>query len=181
MGEVFALRQNNTYMQLMAAVTVRVCRNTHDNLGTKGSLSSLAEAGNSSDRRSTMQESTGQATSIHLSQAGHDSGQSSSSSSQSGAAAGTTGAGPASQQQGRSADSCHTQQHTELQGGVVTWGDKHLKGSAGECCQACKETDKCNVWVWCANKNGCGLSPGGERHMSLEQAIDEPVLLALCG
>mmetsp|Transcript_44655 Transcript_44655/g.113025 ORF Transcript_44655/g.113025 Transcript_44655/m.113025 type:complete len:391 (-) Transcript_44655:100-1272(-) len=56
--------------------------------------------------------------------------------------------------------SCHIEPHTEFDGQhVVHWGDNHLKGSAGECCEACKEESAgpigCNVWVWCASPDGC--------------------------
>jgi hypothetical protein len=101
------------------------------------------------------------------------------SSNQSEAAVGSQGnsaapVGGSGSQHQVSTDSCHTHEHTELQGGVVTWGDKNIKASAGECCQACKDmADKgCNVWVWCASKDGCGGSPGQWRaDIAKQQAL----------
>lgn len=106
---------------------------------------------------------------MHQTTAEHGSGQGSNQSVTSGSqgssiqtsiAASTQGA--ETPREGSPDDSCHTHEHTELQGGVVTWGDKHIKASAGECCAACQDmADKgCNVWVWCANKDGCGGASG---------------------
>ncbi|KIZ05729.1 peptidylprolyl isomerase D (cyclophilin D) [Monoraphidium neglectum] len=53
-------------------------------------------------------------------------------------------------------DPCHTEEHAEFGGDfVVKWGEGHLKDTAAECCAACSNYMKCNVWVWCADPGGC--------------------------
>ena len=47
----------------------------------------------------------------------------------------------------------------ELDGRVVRWGSDHVLGTSSECCRACSDNAQCNVWVWCAERDGCG----GER------------------
>ena len=61
-------------------------------------------------------------------------------------------------------ETCHARAHTELEGGVVKWGDHNRVASAAECCESCRanaerateERSKCNVWVFCADKQLCG-------------------------
>lgn len=59
---------------------------------------------------------------------------------------------------------CRAKAHTELEGGVVKWGDNNRFASAGECCASCSEhaknskagTKPCNIWVFCADRENCG-------------------------
>ena len=51
--------------------------------------------------------------------------------------------------------SCHVLPRTELHGGVVRWGDKHLMPNAAACCAACLAAKGCNVWVWCGSRANC--------------------------
>ena len=51
--------------------------------------------------------------------------------------------------------SCHVLRRTELHGGVVRWGDKHLMPNAAACCAACLAAKGCNVWVWCGSRANC--------------------------
>ena len=76
---------------------------------------------------------------------------------------------------------CHARAHTELEGGVVQWGDHNRVSSAADCCRSCREHAKrvalegkpegraCNVWVFCADRELCG-----ERHGQcwLKHALD---------
>ncbi|KXZ52196.1 hypothetical protein GPECTOR_10g827 [Gonium pectorale] len=55
-----------------------------------------------------------------------------------------------------SRETCHTEEHSEIDGRVVKWGADHFTETAGECCAACTNHADCNVWVWCANPSGCG-------------------------
>ncbi|GIL50027.1 hypothetical protein Vafri_6343 [Volvox africanus] len=55
-----------------------------------------------------------------------------------------------------SREMCHTEAHSEIDGRVVKWGADHFTETAGECCAACTNHADCNVWVWCAEPNGCG-------------------------
>mmetsp|Transcript_7776 Transcript_7776/g.22988 ORF Transcript_7776/g.22988 Transcript_7776/m.22988 type:complete len:398 (-) Transcript_7776:5156-6349(-) len=71
-----------------------------------------------------------------------------------------------------SGPSCHIQEHAEYGGTTVKWGDGHLKDTAQECCAACRETENCNVWVWCAEPGGCG---GDRKHRECWLKKQEPL------
>lgn len=52
---------------------------------------------------------------------------------------------------------CNGEAHLELAGDVVgRWGTANLLDSSDECCAACRTTEGCNVWVYCADAAACG-------------------------
>lgn len=70
---------------------------------------------------------------------------------------------------------CHAEAHTDYDGLAVRWGLTHHVASAADCCQACldqaknaKDAEKkCNIWVYCAEENGC-YSPDKYEHKNHE-------------
>lgn len=66
---------------------------------------------------------------------------------------------------------CHPEPNTDFGGVAVRWGLTYHVNSAAECCKACLWHAayarvgqlKCNVWVFCPEKNGCP-SPDGYDH-----------------
>nr|PNR53947.1 hypothetical protein PHYPA_007622 [Physcomitrium patens] len=68
-------------------------------------------------------------------------------------------------------EKCYPEPHTDFGGIAVRWGLTYHVNSAGECCKACllhaayakPGQLKCNVWVFCPEKNGCP-SPDGHEH-----------------
>ena len=54
-------------------------------------------------------------------------------------------------------DACRTEPNAEYAGEfVVRWGEDHIKQSAADCCAACGNYARCNAWVWCGARGGCG-------------------------
>lgn len=52
--------------------------------------------------------------------------------------------------------SCHTEQNAEYYGSeAILDGSSFKTNTADECCMACHERKECNVWVWCADPQGC--------------------------
>lgn len=57
---------------------------------------------------------------------------------------------------------CRGQEHLELWGEAVKWGNTNLVNTSHECCQQCKEMCataekcECNSWVYCGNAEKCG-------------------------
>ena len=45
--------------------------------------------------------------------------------------------------------SCHAEDALDLDGPAVRWGMDFKVADAAACCAACKETEKCNSWVFC--------------------------------
>ncbi|KAI8467349.1 MAG: cyclophilin-like domain-containing protein [Monoraphidium minutum] len=80
-------------------------------------------------------------------------------------------------------DPCHTESGAEYSGEfVVMWGETHLKDSAAECCRACSNFLKCNVWVWCGDAGGCG---DGRKHkecwLKEQKSLDPTHILGMRG
>eukprot|EP01065_Artemidia_motanka_P022187 TRINITY_DN26400_c0_g1_i1.p1 TRINITY_DN26400_c0_g1~~TRINITY_DN26400_c0_g1_i1.p1 ORF type:complete len:497 (+),score=126.50 TRINITY_DN26400_c0_g1_i1:53-1543(+) len=75
---------------------------------------------------------------------------------------------------------CRIQPHLELGGSVVKWGATNLVDSAEECCSQCKTAQaadgrKCNVWVWCGEKDTC-TERGQYRQCWLKHQHDPSVM-----
>ncbi|KAL6748125.1 cyclophilin-type peptidyl-prolyl cis-trans isomerase [Haematococcus lacustris] len=59
------------------------------------------------------------------------------------------------------APACHMEAHAEyFAEKVVKWGAAHVMPTAGACCDACLGEPDCNIWVWCASRQGCGQGRG---------------------
>ncbi|KAG0615209.1 hypothetical protein M758_5G023300 [Ceratodon purpureus] len=66
---------------------------------------------------------------------------------------------------------CYPEANTDIGGIAVRWGLTYHVSSAAECCKACSKQAayatgrqrKCNVWVFCPEKDGCP-SPDGYEH-----------------
>jgi peptidyl-prolyl isomerase D len=57
---------------------------------------------------------------------------------------------------------CRTEPNADYDGNeALVYGDNHKTQSASDCCSSCIENPKCNVWVWCGGKSGCG---GGRQY-----------------
>ena len=89
------------------------------------------------------------------------------------------------------ADMCYVHEHTEYDGPVVIWGATNVLGSPAECCEACRTHRKrdeaagkvgCQLWVWCAMREGCGSQKFGEcwgkAGFSLQEANPRPKVRA---
>lgn len=62
---------------------------------------------------------------------------------------------------------CRGVENLELWGAAVKWGSDHKFNSSEECCRACKAMCSgddgpclCDTWVFCGNRETCGLKFG---------------------
>ena len=64
---------------------------------------------------------------------------------------------------------CHKRDATDYDGYAVKWGSANIQASWEACCESCKNYEpepphnyKCNVWVFCPEKDGCFAPAAGD-------------------
>jgi hypothetical protein len=64
---------------------------------------------------------------------------------------------------------CHKRDATDYDGYAVKWGSANIQDSWEACCESCKNYEpepphnyKCNVWVFCPEKDGCFAPAAGD-------------------
>eukprot|EP00884_Botryococcus_braunii_P000580 jgi/Botrbrau1/10522/Bobra.7_1s0006.3 len=74
---------------------------------------------------------------------------------------------------------CHGMENMEYDGNeVVKWGIDNVKANAGDCCDDCRSSLRCNAWVFCASASGCSGRKPGEcwlKHVTNLNPMNPPV------